>query len=116
MAPGMARAGEPLTAVSTFHAAMPETEGAPPGKVKARILINSGAADPLVPKAQVDAFAKEMKDAGANVTVIASPNARHSFTVPDAGKHRMEALKYDADADRKSWDATMKMFREAFKT
>jgi len=28
----------------------------------------------------------------------------------------MEAIKYDADADRKSWDATVKMFREAFKT
>jgi hypothetical protein len=27
----------------------------------------------------------------------------------------LEALKYDADADRESWDATVKMFREAFK-
>ena len=113
----MARAGEPLAAVSTFHAAMPPpTEGPPPGKVKPRILINTGAADPLVPKAKVEAFAKALRDAGAKVSVIAYPNAKHSFTNPDANKVGMEALKYDADADRKSWDATLKMFREAFKT
>jgi dienelactone hydrolase len=113
---GMARAGEPLTAVSTFHAAIPPTQGPPPGKVKPRILINTGAADPLVPKAKVDAFAKELRDAGAKVTVIAYPNARHSFTNPDADKVGMEGIKYDADADRKSWEATVKMFREAFRT
>jgi dienelactone hydrolase len=113
---GMALAGEPLTAVSTFHGAMPSTEGPLRAKVKTRILINTGAADPLVPKATVDAFAKELKDAGAKVTVIAYPNARHSFTVPDADKVGMEAIKYDPDADRKSWDATVKMFREAFKS
>jgi dienelactone hydrolase len=111
---GMARAGEPLTAVSTFHAAMPTTEGPPPEKVKPRILINTGAADPLVPQSKVDAFAKELKDAGAEVTVIAYPNARHSFTVPDADKAGLEAVQYDADADRRSWEATVKMFREAF--
>lgn len=112
----MARAGEPLTAVSTFHAAIPATGGPPPGKVKPRILINTGAADPLVPMEKVDAFAKELKEAGAKVTVIAYPNARHSFTNPDADKLGMEALQYDADADRKSWEATVKMFREAFES
>jgi dienelactone hydrolase len=60
--------------------------------------------------------ARELKDAGAEVTVIAYPNARHSFTVPDAGKLGMEAVQYDADADRRSWEATVKMFREAFKS
>jgi dienelactone hydrolase len=46
-----------------------------------------------VPKAKVDAFAKELKDAGAKVTVIAYPNAKHSFTNPDADKVGMEALQ-----------------------
>ena len=111
----VARAGEDLTAVATFHAAVPSADQPVSGKVKARILINTGGADPLVPKSQVDAFVKELKDAGANISVITYPNAKHSFTNPGAAKAGMDALAYDADADRKSWDASMKMFREAFK-
>ena len=113
---GMTRAGEPLTAVATFHAAMPATEGPPPGKVKTHVLINTGGADPLVPKAKVEEFAKQLKDAGARVKVITYPKAKHSFTNPDAAKAGMDALAYDKDADQKSWEASMKMFREAFKT
>jgi len=111
----MARAGEDLGAVATFHAAVPSADQPVAGKVKPRILINTGGADPMVPKAQVDAFVKELKDAGANISVITYPNAKHSFTNPDAAKAGMDALAYDADADTRSWDASMKMFREAFK-
>jgi dienelactone hydrolase len=76
--------------------------------------------DAAVLRARFEAALKALKaapqDAGAEVTLIAYPNARHSFTVPDAAKLGMEAVQYDADADRKPWDATIKMFREAFKT
>ena len=111
----MARAGADLTAVATFHAAVPSADQPVPGKVKPRILINTGGADPMVPRAQVDAFVKELKDAGANISVITYPNAKHSFTNPDAVKAGIDALAYDAVADRKSWDASMKMFKDAFK-
>ncbi len=110
----MARAGEDLAAVATFHAAIPSADQPVTGKVKPRILINTGGADPLVPKAQIDAFVKELRDAGANISVITYPNAKHSFTNPDAAKAGVDALGYDADADRKSWDSSMKMFKEAF--
>jgi dienelactone hydrolase len=111
----MARAGEDLAAVATFHAAVPSADQPVSGKVKPRILINTGGADPLVPRAQVDAFVKELKDSGADIRVITYPNARHSFTNPEAAKAGIDALAYDGDADRKSWDASMKMFKEAFK-
>ncbi len=111
----MAAQGEPLEAVATFHGAMPSTEPVK-GKVKPRILINTGGADPMVPPDEVEAYAKELKSAGANVAVITYPGAKHSFTAPDAAQAGMQGLAYDADADRKSWDATMKMFREAFRT
>ena len=32
----------------------------------------------------VEAFEKEMKDAGASVKIVTYPNAKHSFTNPDA--------------------------------
>jgi dienelactone hydrolase len=111
----MAASGEDLDAVATFHGAMPSVEPAR-GRVKPRILIATGGADPMVPKAKVDAFAKELKDAGAKVTVITYAKAKHSFTNPDASKFGMDGLAYDKEADTKSWNAAMKMFREAFKT
>jgi dienelactone hydrolase len=110
-----ARAGEDLRAVVTFHGNLSAGAGtAQKGQVKARILVQTGEADPFVPKEQVEAFKKEMKDAGAKVEVITYPGAKHSFTNPDAGKAGMDAMAYDADADKKSWDAALKFLKPAF--
>jgi dienelactone hydrolase len=49
------------------------------------------------------------------VHVAVYPNAKHSFTNPDAGKAGMSGLVYDADADKKSWQAAMKMFHAVWK-
>lgn len=113
----MARSGEDLGAVATFHAGIP-SQGEPPqpGSVKPRILIATGGADPMAPKERVEAFAKELRDAGADVTVTTYPGAKHGFTNPDAAKAGMPALAYDREADRKSWAAALKLFRGAFKT
>ncbi len=111
----MAREGEDLQAIATFHASLAAPEKpAAKGAVKPRILVNTGAADPFVPPAAVDAFKKEMADAGARAEVVSYPTAKHGFTNPDAGKHGMDALAYDAAVDKASWEASMKMFKEAF--
>jgi dienelactone hydrolase len=111
----MAREGEDVQAIATFHAGLSAPEKpAAKGAVKPRILVNTGAADSFVPPAAVDAFKKEMQAAGARAEVISYPNAKHGFTNPDAGKHGMDALAYDAAADQASWEASMKMFKEAF--
>jgi dienelactone hydrolase len=113
----MARAGADLDAVSTFHASL-AMAGSPvkKGAVKARILVNTGAADPMIPADQVEAFKKEMTDAGAKIQVISYPGAKHSFTNPDADKAGMAPLAYSAEADTKSFEATLKMFGEVFPT
>ena len=110
-----ALAGDDLVAVGTFHAALGGLHAAGPGKVRARILVMTGAADPMVPASQVAGFEKEMKAAGARVRVIRYPGAQHSFTNPDAGKTGVKGLAYNADADRKSWEALLAMFKEALK-
>ena len=111
---GMARAGAPLAAVVTFHGALSTQTPGQPGKVKARILVLAGGADPFVPPEQVDAFKKEMKAAGAHFDVVSYPGAKHGFTNPDAGTYGMEQLAYNATADRESWAAMLKLFREVF--
>jgi dienelactone hydrolase len=112
----MARAGKDLDAVVTFHGALqPGGVGpAKPGSVKPAILVLTGGADPMVPREQVQAFEKEMKDAGAKAKIITYPGAKHSFTNPAADEYEMEGLAYDEQADRKSWGAAMKFLRQVF--
>ncbi len=111
----MVRQGEDLKAVATFHGLLATSHPAEKEKIKPRILVLTGAADPMVDQAQVAAFEKEMKAAGAKYQVITYPNAKHSFTNPDADKAGMDALQYNAEAARKSWNAMLKMFKETLK-
>ena len=110
----MARAGADLDAVVTFHGALNPTTPAPKGTIKPRILVLTGADDPMVTASVVDSFKKEMDAAGARYQVISYPGAKHAFTNPDAGKAGMEALAYNADADRKSWAEMLKLFSSVF--
>src|SRR5439155_1393614 len=87
---------------------------AQPGKVKARILVLAGGADPFVPPEQIEAFKREMQAAGAHFEVIAYPGAKHGFTNPNAAQYGMEQLAYNAAADRGSWAAMLKLFKEVF--
>jgi dienelactone hydrolase len=112
----MARAGADIDAVASFHGGLaPFSAPAEKGKVKAKIFVATGAADPMVPKTQVDAFAKEMKAAGVKPTIKTYPKAKHGFTNPEAGTYGMDALAYDADADKKSWDEMLKFLKQVFK-
>lgn len=108
----MARNGAPLKAVATFHGALAPVIPAQKGAVKAKLLVQTGEADEMVPAAQVEAFKKEMADAGADLQVIVYPGAKHSFTNPDAGKAGMPQLQYNAEADAKSWAEMIAFFKK----
>jgi dienelactone hydrolase len=109
-----ARSGADLEAVVSFHGALATKSPAEPGRVRARVLVLTGAADPFVPKEQVESFTQEMKAAGVKFQVITYPGAKHGFTNPDAGKAGMDALEYNAEADKKSWAAMLELFKEVF--
>lgn len=109
-----ARAGAPLAAVASFHGAIPQAAPIASGAVKARVLIMTGSADPMVPPAQVDSFATAMRAAGADVQVITYPGARHGFSNPRADSAGMAGLKYDSEADRQSWASLLKLLGEVF--
>jgi dienelactone hydrolase len=112
---GRARAGADLDAVVSFHGALATKSPAEKGKVKARVLVLTGAADPMVPPEQVEAFNKEMNAAGAKFQVVSYPGAKHGFTNPDADKAGMDALAYNAEADKKSWAAMLELFTQVFR-
>jgi dienelactone hydrolase len=110
----MARDGANLAGVVSFHGGLETTAPAAPGKVKARILVCTGAEDPMIPPKQVQTFEEEMQKAGANYRVISYPGAAHSFTNPKADGAIAPGLCYNEKADRASWAAMQAFFDEIF--
>ena len=109
----MARAGEDLGGVVSFHGTLATANPAQPGAIKAKLLVLTGADDPFVPAEQVAQFKKEMDAAGADYRVVSYAGAKHAFTNPDAdgyGKKFGLPLEYNATADRESWQAMQEFF------
>lgn len=102
----MARMGEPLKAVVSFHGSLSTDTPAQAGRVKARIESFTGEADPMIGADKVAAFKQEMTDAKADFRVVTYPGVKHGFTNPEAdelGKRFNLPLAYNADADKDSW-------------
>jgi dienelactone hydrolase len=110
----MARAGEPLKAVVGFHSGLGTGRPAQQGAVKAKVLVQIGADDPLVAPPTRDAFEKEMTGAGADWRMTLFGGVVHSFTNPAADALGRPDLKYDALADARSWRAMLDLFDEVF--
>lgn len=107
-----ARDGQDLAAAVSFHGVLNTAVPAEPGSIKARILVCHGDADPLVPRAQVVAFWEEMDAAGADWHFHSYSGVRHGFTDPGSDARGMEALRYNASADRQSWASMLSLFDE----
>lgn len=113
----MAREGVDVKAVVSFHGLLSTKTPAQPGQIKARVLVETGADDQMAPAADVEAFKKEMTAAGAKYQVDIYPGAKHSFTNPDADNIARQfelPVGYNADADKKSWQAMQKLFKQVF--
>jgi dienelactone hydrolase len=114
----MARMGEPLKAVVSFHGGLGTDHPAEAGKVKARIASFTGEDDPMIPATQVAAFRQEMDKAGVSYKVVTYPGAKHAFTNPDADKYGREfklPMAYNAAADKASWEEGLAFLADAFK-
>lgn len=112
----MANAGADLDAVAAFHSGV-SLPVMPNDKLKARVLVCNGADDPFVSEASVTAFKTAMDSIGATYNYIAYPGVVHSFTSKTAdanGEKFGLPLKYDAEADAKSWNSLQEMLKEVF--
>jgi dienelactone hydrolase len=111
----MARAGAPLAGVVSFHGGLSTPTPQDAKKIKAKVLVLHGAADPHVPPAEVAAFEKEMDDGKVDWTLVKYSGAVHAFAVPGAGNDPSKGAAYNAAADRRSWQAMKDFFVEIFK-
>ncbi|GAA2750314.1 dienelactone hydrolase family protein [Amnibacterium kyonggiense] len=109
----LARVGAPLKAVVSFHGGLSTGPEGEAEAIRAKLLVLTGGADPVVPDDAVKAFEDELRGAPAvDWQVVTYSGAMHAFTVPtaDAPDH---GAAYDERADRRSWTAMKDFFAEA---
>jgi dienelactone hydrolase len=110
----LARSGAPLAAVVSFHGVLASPRPGDAANIKAKVLVCHGAADPLVPPAEVAAFEEEMGLSKVDWQLNAYGGAVHSFTNPEADNLGSPAFGYNKAADRRSWAAMLRLLKEAF--
>ena len=111
----MAYAGVDVDVIASFHGSLPTPAQGVPTDIKARILVAHGNADPFVPAEKVNAFRQALEAAAADWTMIEFGGVKHSFTNPAAGDYGIEALAYDEQADRQSWQMLLWTLQDTFR-
>jgi len=108
----LARAGgDDVKAVVSFHGGLQGNTLDNPKTLGTKILILHGDADPLVPPEQVAAFKAEMNAKQVDWQLHAYGHTVHAFTRPGANDPAFGAV-YNANADRRSWQAMLNFFAE----
>ena len=110
----LARDGAPLAGVVTFHGGLETKLPAVAGAVRAKLLILTGADDPTVAPAHINAFADEMTKADADWQVVIYSGTKHAFTYPDAAARKIDWIEYKKSSDDRSWAAMRSFFAEIF--
>ena len=109
----LARSGAPVKGVVVFHGPLDTQQPAAPG-FQPKVLALEGADDKHV-AAGIPAFEDEMRKAGADWSLTLYGGAVHSFTVQEAGNDPSTGMAYNAEADRRSWEAMKDFLGEALK-
>ena len=113
-----ARSGIELKGVIAYHGLLTPWAKAEPGAIAAKVLVFTGAEDPLVPLTEVAGFVNEMTTARADFCVTVYGGAGHAFTSFDVPRGTMPAkmgnFGFHAEADREAWAATEGFLKAAF--
>ncbi|KPN74352.1 dienelactone hydrolase family protein [Neisseria sp. 74A18] len=102
----MARRGDNLKAVTSFHGILGTATPAQEGFVKGELLIEHAGKDVMVSEEDVAAFRKEMDDAKVRYHIDVFPEAKHGFTNPQAtrnGEKNGVDLAYNEAAAEQAW-------------
>lgn len=106
-----ARAGQDFKGVVVFHVTNPNpVVPGTPCNIKGRVLAVHGAADPVTPRAMMDAFEDELTNAKVDWEVVLVGGAVHSFCDPTA--NFPPASVYDEKLCHKSYALMRDFFAE----
>ena len=110
----LARSGAPVKGVVTFHGSLSSATPEEAKNIKGKVLVLHGADDPYVKQADVTAFMDEMRNGGVDWELVQYSGAVHAFTIKGAGTDNSKGAAYNAEADRRSWQAMKDFFSEVF--
>ncbi|MDH4569601.1 dienelactone hydrolase family protein [Pseudomonas sp. BN414] len=108
----LARAGAPLKAAVSFHGALDTPNPADARNIQGAVLVLDGALDPLVPREQLPAFAKEMGEASVDWQLLSYGGAVHSFTDPAA--NNPGTSQYNAKVSKRAFASMYALLDEVF--
>ncbi len=108
----LARSGAPLIDVVTFHGSLGTPNPESDKNIKGHVLALHGAADPIVNTEAVAKFERELTDAGVDWQVILYGNGvMHAITDHVHVQAADHGIKYDAEADKRSWQAASDLLK-----
>src|SRR5690348_16435636 len=110
----LARSGADVKGIVGFHAGLDSPNPADGKNIKGKVLICEGADDNFLTPQDKAAFENEMRQNHVDWEMNLYGGAVHSFTNPEADKHGIPGIAYNAEADRRSWQAMQDFFRELF--
>ena len=83
-------------------------------RVKAKLLVLQGAADPYMDAVELAAYVEAMGESGLDWQMALFGGARHGFSDPDADQYNMKEFAYHETADRSSWNQVTLFLAELF--
>lgn len=111
----LARSGADIRGVVGFHSGLSTVAPQDARNIKGKVLVCIGADDPMIQPEQRIAFEQEMRAGGVDWQMHLYGGVVHSFTNPEADARGMlEAARYDAGADVRSWAEMRAFFDEIF--
>ena len=110
----LARSGADVAGVVSFHGALDSPRPEDGKNIKCKVLALHGADDPFVPAKDLEAFESEMRTSGVDWQLVKYGGAVHSFTDWNADGS-LPGAKYEAKADKRSWEEMKAFFNEVLK-
>lgn len=101
----LAYSGAPVRGVISVHGGLtaPQSDDLP--NIQSAVLVLHGASDPYVKPEEIEAFQQGMKAAGTDWQMVIFGGAQHGFSNPEADRHGMEGVAYDAKSAERAWQA-----------
>lgn len=110
----MAYTGVDVDGVVSFHGSLPVPGPEQAENIRAAVLAFHGSKDDFVPRERVTEFQQALEGAGVDWHMVIHGGARHGFTNPGADKYGVDNIKYDAAADRRSWEHMQSFLDDLF--
>lgn len=110
----LGRAGADIKGIVSFHGGLDSPKPEDGKRIKGKVLALHGADDPNVKAPDIAAFEDEMRNSKVDWSLVKYGGAVHSFTEKGAGNDNSKGVAYNAEADRRSWQATQNFLKEIF--